>query len=63
MSITKQVTIWCDREGCGSFMQIDESRIARARKEAWHEGWAQIGPSDYCPTDARLENPTKGTTA
>lgn len=46
MSITKQVTVWCD--GC---QQWDQSTMtaAAARKDLKKRGWSQRGTNDYCP--------------
>lgn len=50
MTVTKQLTIWCDRDGCELWVAVDEVRI----REAWAElrrnrySWVRRGHGDFC---------------
>ena len=46
MSISKQVTVWCD--GCVRFEQMTGT-VADARKELRTKCWKSEGGKDYCP--------------
>jgi len=50
MSITKQVTVWCD--GCGNWEQAS-STAASLRRELKKKGWKTVLKhhivTDYCP--------------
>lgn len=46
MSITRQVTVWC--EGCGQWEQASAT-AKRLRKELRRKGWKSKGTKDWCP--------------
>lgn len=50
MSVTKQVTLWCDRDICRRHVQLDVSVVSEARALARGEGWRYFGGEDRCPT-------------
>ena len=60
MSITKQVTVWCDT--CGDWDQASYTTIA-LRKELRGRGWTREGQSDYCKTCSLKRKETKGSAA
>lgn len=53
MSVTKQITIWCDENGCANWDQIS-GNVDYARNEAKRMGWSQITRDkkriDLCPS-------------
>lgn len=46
MSLTRQVTVWCDR--CAQWEQISGT-AKQLRKDLQHKGWTREGVKDYCP--------------
>jgi len=64
VSVTRQVTIWCD--GCSKWEQ-DSKTASSLRKDLKKRGWTQVFHSgltlDYCPECAKKrprESSTKG---
>jgi hypothetical protein len=54
MSVTRQVTVWCDE--CGNWEQAT-LRTAQMRKELKKKGWSFKNTYDFCPkcTQKKLE--------
>lgn len=56
MSIRREVTLWCDAEGCCQWwIGHAEHTAERARKVAAGEGWRTIDGYDLCPEHARAD--------
>lgn len=54
MSTTKETTVWCDAEGCATWVQVCQRSDHAARNEARRDhGWRHRGGKDYCPEHAR----------
>lgn len=53
MSYTKEVTLWCEADGCHEWLQLNnyESRggnVAQARVYARRAHWTHVEGKDYC---------------
>lgn len=50
MSITKEITIFCD--GCTNWQAGSQVNVTAAivRRECKRFGWVRCGRKDYCPT-------------
>lgn len=46
MSVTYQVTVWCDE--CGQWDQMS-TNASTARRKLKRQGWTRSRASDYCP--------------
>lgn len=51
MSWSKEVTLWCDHDGCSRFTQVARKRVDNAREIARRDRrwYAPDGGPDYCP--------------
>lgn len=55
MSTSKEVTVWCDGDGCHNWTHGDRgphATAADARKGARREGWVRADGRDLCPACA-----------
>ena len=50
MTWSKNVTLWCDGEGCDEWYQASRSRVEPAESEAERNGWTKEATDEhYCP--------------
>lgn len=49
MSWTKEVTLWCDAEGCGAWHQESSLTVDQLRRSLRPQGWAHVEGRDLCP--------------
>lgn len=63
MSITREITIWCDREGCTEWTQFNDhdsehAKVTVARKLAGRTGWTYNSErGDWCPAHSQGREP------
>ena len=47
---TREHTVWCNNyETCGEYLQMAESILEQARKQAHVSGWRRLNGRWYCP--------------
>lgn len=54
MSLTHEVTVWCDGESCAQWEQATTSAKI-LRKDLRKKGWGNAGKHDLCPVCYTLE--------
>jgi len=55
MSLSHEVTVWCDGEGCAPrWEQGASTTAADLRLTLKRRGWTQEGKLDYCPACSEL---------
>jgi hypothetical protein len=59
VSTSRQITVWCDVEGCSEWNQ-QSGNIRQVRKEVRKHGWALRNGKDLCPKH-KAEDPTAQT--
>lgn len=52
MSISKEITVWCDHPDCPTWAQEAGSVASALRADLRHRGWATLDGQDYCPKHA-----------
>lgn len=64
MSVTHEITLWCDADGCDEWIQFNDheshhGKVSEARKLAKRAGWRwNVTLGDRCQYD-RADNPLK----
>lgn len=48
MSISKEITIWCDGEECPLWRQESGTTAKEIRKHLMGRGWGHVGNKDFC---------------
>lgn len=55
MTWTKEVTLWCEGDGCSQWVAYGESSVTETRKLARANGWKAGTRGDKCP-DCQEDN-------
>lgn len=53
MSITKEITIWCDYPDCPKWVQEPGSIASALRRDVCRRGWTYKNGRDYCRDHAK----------
>ena len=58
MSWTKEITIWCDKDGCEEWEQHPNT-VEETRRILSRDGWEYTQEKDYCPQHSSVNPETK----